>query len=211
MNLNAFTKTWRGAIWENYWNRALNVGLVLILGLSVFKLATIKPVVVLQPPTLTKEAAVSSDSASKTYLESWGLYLGLLLGNVTPGTIGLIKETLGPLLSPGIYQEVMDVLEDQALEMEQDNIKRRFEPRYIESESSTGKMFVYGHTFTKTLNGEEERSEFTFEFKIDIDSYRPEVTYIDAYSDRPRNTRVLATMKRREQSDQDRKKREAGQ
>lgn len=54
-----------------------------------------------------------------------------------------------PILAPAIYQEFIDALEIQAQEIQADRITMRFEPRFVEYEETTDKVFVYGHSFVK--------------------------------------------------------------
>ena len=74
----------------------------------------------IQPPTLSETAEVSRNQATQPYLESWGLYLAELMGNVTPGNVSFIRVAIEPLLSPAVYQQVVD-----ALEIQEDNREDR--------------------------------------------------------------------------------------
>jgi hypothetical protein len=74
-----------------------------------------------------------------------------LLGNVTPGTVDFVKERLTPLLSPSIYQDVIDAIEIQAQQIKNDRVTMRFEPRFVEYEPKSDKVFVYGYSYVKGL------------------------------------------------------------
>lgn len=200
MNLKDFLKTWEGTQAENKWNRMFVGGLlVAVLALS-FKLFTKETIVTIQPATLNDDAWVTKNNASQTYKEAWGVFLAQLTGNVTPGTVSFLKDRLGPLLSPAIYGDVIEALEVQAKQIQNDRVSMRFEPRFVEYEEKSGKVFVTGHSFVKGASGEETRAERTYEYIIAISNYLPVVEFIDTYAGRPRTEKVLEQMRRKEES-----------
>lgn len=199
MELKEFLKTWEGTQAENRWNRLAIVGLIGLAGLLSVKVMTKDAVVVLQPVTLSEEAWVTKAQASQSYLESWGLFLAQLVGNVTPATVDFLKDRLGPLLAPAIYADVIEAVEVQANQIRNDRVSMRFEPRAIEYELSTNKVFVYGNSFVKGVNGTEERNERTYEFEISISQYQPTVHYMTTYAGRPRTERIVQQHERREE------------
>ncbi|MCV5185818.1 type IV conjugative transfer system protein TraE, partial [Escherichia coli] len=77
------------------------------------------------PFTLTEEAWVTKSNASQSYKEAWGFAFAQLLGNVTPGTVDFVKERITPLLSPSIYQDVIDAIEIQAQQIKNDRVTMR--------------------------------------------------------------------------------------
>ena len=90
MKFDVFLKSWQGTQLENRWQRFLIAVLVLsnlLLAVAAFSRNT---VVAIQPPTLSETAEVSRNQATQPYLESWGLYLAELMGNVTPGNVSFI-------------------------------------------------------------------------------------------------------------------------
>lgn len=202
MSIDKFKNSWNKALDQNKSNRYMMAGMVLAIVLLVFDKIGENPIVVISPPNLMEEANISVDDANKSYLESWAVYLSMLLGNVTPANVDFLKQAVGPHLDTAVYQDVMDILEIQAMDIKLDNIKRRFEQQYIETEGR--KTFVFGYTYTETLDGKETRQEATFEYMIKIKNYKPIVAYIDTYNSRPRNAKVLATMERREQARKER-------
>lgn len=199
MELAKFLKTWEGTQAENKWGRLLIAGLIVVNGILGAKLLFTTPVVTMQPPTLDSEAWVAREQSSQSYQEAWALYLAVQLGNVTPGSVPLLKEWLGPLLAPDVYADVISAIEVQAIQIQNDRVSMRFEPRAVAHEPSTGKTFVYGHSYVIGINGNEQRSERTYEFVVNISRYLPTLTYIDTYGDKPRTERVLRMVERREE------------
>lgn len=198
MNFANLLRTWKATAKENQFHRIANIVLsVAVLVLAMVSLQT-KTVVTLVPPTLSEEAWVTRDAATESYRKSWGLYLAQLLGNATPGNVELIGDAIGPLLAPGIYQQTILVLRSQSEQILADRISQRFEPRSVVFERETGKVFVEGYSFITGSGGNEQKTQRTYEFKIDIDRYAPVVSHIDTYADRPRTVDVLNRISRRD-------------
>jgi len=76
----------------------------------------------------------------------------------------------------------------------------RFEPRFVEYEPKSEKVFVYGYSFTKGMSNESEvRTDRTYEFEIAISNYIPVIDFMDTYEGRPRTEDVLERLQRREE------------
>lgn len=159
MNLKKYLKTWEGTQTENKWGRIFQGGLIAIVFLLVVQVFSKETIVTIQPFTLTEEAWVTKSNASQSYKEAWGFAFAQLLGNVTPGTVDFVKERITPLLSPSIYQDVIDAIEIQAQQIKNDRVTMRFEPRFVEYEPKSDKVFVYGYSYVKGASSNEERSE----------------------------------------------------
>jgi len=200
MKLKNLLRTWEGVQAENKWNRifiALLLVALIVLLIQVFNKDT---VVTIQPYTLTDEAWVTSDESSSSYKEAWGWAVATLLGNVTPSNVDFIKERLSPILSPRIYNDVIDALEMQAREIKVDRVTMRFEPRFIEYEHDSGKVFVYGNSFVRGVaRSGESRGERTYEFDIAISNYLPVIDHMSTYEGRPKTTSVLQRLQQREE------------
>ncbi|MEK9497189.1 TraE/TraK family type IV conjugative transfer system protein [Photorhabdus sp. P32] len=200
MNLKKYLKTWEGSQTENKWGRIFQSGLIAIIFLLVIQVFSKETIVTIQPFTLTEEAWVTKNNASQSYKEAWGFAFAQLLGNVTPRTVDFVKERISPLLAPNIYQDVIDVIEIQALQIKNDRVSMRFEPRFVEYEIKSDKVFIYGYSYIKGASSNEERSERTYEFVVKIANYAPVLDYIDTYAGKPRTTTVLEQLKRKEET-----------
>lgn len=198
MKFSEFLKTYEGALSENKWNRIV-VGILLALTFMLgFMAVNRETIVTMKPVTLVEDAWVGSDDASVSYKEAWGHYLATLLGNVTPSSVTFIKERLGPILSPKIYNHVMELLESQSVQIINDRVTLRFEPRYVEYEDKTKKIFVYGYSFMKAVNTQEKRTERTYEFTLRINNYLPTLEFMDLYDGQPKTEEVIEKIKQRE-------------
>lgn len=209
MMMKDFLKTFEGMQAEQQWSRILNGLLVAVIFILVVLVFQKKTVVVVKPWALSEEAMIEEDDASAGYKESWGFMLSHLLGNVNPKTVSFAAKRLGPLLNPAIYQEVMDVMYQQANEIKIDRISMRFEPRDIVYEKTTNKTFVSGYSYIKGTAGDEKKSLRTYEFKIRIANYAPVIDFIDIYQGTPRTEKVLKKLELKEISRQEREKKHA--
>lgn len=190
MKFDVFMQSWQGTQLANRWQRLLIGALVLSNLLLAVAAMSRDTVVSIQPPTLSEPAEVSRKQASKTYLEAWGLYLAELMGNVTPGNVAFIREALEPLLAPEVYQPVVDVLEIQARQIREDRVTLKFQPRQVEYELATGHVFVTGYSLIAGPSGDEQRQTRTYEFDIEIEQYRPLLSWMDTYEGPARTKRV---------------------
>jgi len=200
MNKTEFLKTWEGALTENKWNRGINLILAVAVLLLAFMTFKKEAIVIIEPETLGSEAWITKSAASESYKEAWGLFLAQLTGNITPDNVDFLKERLKPLLSPAIYDTIIDTLETQAQEIKNDRVSMRFEPRFVEYERTTDKVYVYGYSFVKGATGKEVRGERTYEYKIRIAFYAPMIIDLDTYAGKPRTEIVLEQLQNKKDS-----------
>lgn len=200
MNTGKFVKTWEGSLEENKWNRIFNGFLAVAVLLLTYMVLTKDTIVIIKPETLGSEAWLTKNKSSQSYKESWGLFFAQLSGNVTPNNVAFIKERLKPLLSPAIYGDVIDSLEEQSLNIKQDRISIRFEPKFVEYEKVSDKVFVYGYSFIKGSADDENRQERTYEYRIKIANYAPMIMDLNTYQGKPKTERVLLQLQQREEN-----------
>lgn len=205
MKLNEYLKTWEGLQIESWWQKVANLGLILALIILGLKVYSKEEIVTIQPFTLDSEEWVSSDNSSAGYKKAWGFALAQLFGNVTPGSAEFVKEKVEPLLAPQVYSEAVRAIERQAAEIRRDRVSFQFEPRQVEYERSSNKVFVYGNSVMRgsSMGSREERSQRTYEFVIEIARYMPLITFVDTYEGRPRTKRIRDRMERMEVQDED--------
>lgn len=199
MNLSSFLKTWDGTKSENKWNRMFIAGLIVSVLVLIGLLANKKTIVTIQPFSLYEEAWITEEDSSQGYKEAWGFALAQLFGNVTPSNVGFIKDRIDHLLSPAIYSDVMAVLEMQSRQIRNDRVSIRFEPRLVEYEPKSQKVFVYGYSFTRGMSSKpEDRTDRTYEFEMAISNYLPVIKFMDTYQGEPRTKRVLKRLQQKE-------------
>ncbi len=182
---------------SNRSQKLLLCALLVILVCETCFLFTKETVVIVHPWTLTADARIESKSASRSYKEAWALAVAEMLGNITPGNVDFVIERLKPLLSPKIYNDVIRQATEQAIFLKEDRITQRFEPRSVEFEKSSDKVFVRGFAYVSTAstgagnNDKPVRADMTFEFQIDIASYMPVIKDLNFYAGASQTAKVL--------------------
>ncbi len=207
MKWRHFLARWEGVRAENRWGRALMAVLLLLLLLLAVERFRKETIVVMQPVTLAQDAWITRNQAAQSYKEAWGFFLAQLTGNVTPGTARFVEKRLKPLLAPAIYHEGMNALRAQVQQILNDRVTLRFEPRAVEYEAETDKVFVTGYAFEKGATSEEHRRERSYEYRIQIAHYAPLIQFMDTYEGKPRTQAVLKQLAR--QSEQEKSSHES--
>jgi len=200
MKFKDYIKSRDGYLSENKIGRMVVGVLALLVLLQTGMLMNKTSIVVIQPWTLTQEGWVAKEDASVGYKEAWGWALAMFLGNTTPGNIEFIKERIKPMLSPAIYQEVVDEMEKQALEIKEERITIRFEPREVIYERESGKVFVYGYSHVKTasFNAKGTTMPRTYEFDLQISNYLPILEYMNFYDGHPKTIKKIELLESKE-------------
>jgi conjugal transfer pilus assembly protein TraE len=191
MEFKKFIKTWKGTQRENNAYRYLVIMLVvsnIVLAMATFVRSE---VIVLTPPDLTKAIRISREQGDQGYSETWGLAIATLLGNVTPGNADFTKRALATLLSPSIYQQVLNELYRQAEQIKIDRVSIRFEPREVNYEEKTGKVFVTGYSYAVGPYEKREQTVRTYELIIRVINYQPNIVFMDTYSGDPHTLAYL--------------------
>ena len=70
--------------------------------------------VVLVPPHLGAEVKVVAGRSTESYIRAWGLFLGELVGNISPNNLRFVQDSLDPMISPKVYRQITDILNMQA-------------------------------------------------------------------------------------------------
>ncbi|HHG4593416.1 TraE/TraK family type IV conjugative transfer system protein [Pseudomonas aeruginosa] len=150
-----------------------------------------QPVVVV-PPTMTEKAWVSKTQAQDEYTIAWALYIAMMLGNVTPQNADIVKQAIGPLLDPSIYQETMAAIDKQIQQIRQDRVSTHFEgQKVLRDNTNPNKFFVTGHSVAEGPAGDRKRENRTYEFELKIHDYHPVISWLSTNSGEARTQDVL--------------------
>jgi len=191
MKFREFFSTWDGIVRENRFHRLVIGGLIISNVLAALAAFRTERSVILVPPGLNKEVEVTRNRASAEFKQAWGLFLSELLGNITPGTVDFIRQTLAPMLASSIYQEVMEDLTRQVEEIKRNQVSLSFQPAEVLYEEETDKVFVTGRLRAQGPGSRPVDTIRTYEFIVDINDYRPLIRHIDGYPGRPRTKEQL--------------------
>jgi conjugal transfer pilus assembly protein TraE len=198
MKMTTAMASWSSALVTAKLLMAVVVALSLAVGGLAYALVTIDRTIVMVAPDGGRTDAISRHAADRSYLEMWALYFAQTFGNVTPDTVGFIKERVGPLLCPKIYNDAMLMLSDQVATISRERLTLSFDPRGVVVEEATGKVFVNGVSVDRPVIGSERRLDRTFEFVMSVVDYRIQVCGLTSYEGPPRTEKVLAQMRERE-------------
>lgn len=174
---------------------------------SAMKKAQIITVV---PPTLTETAWVSKTQSSSEYADAWALYIGMLLGNVTPANATLVKDALGSILDEEIYQSVMNVLDEQIYAIRQDRVSMSFEPqKVLRDKANENRFFITGSSIAEGPTGDKVRSTRTYEIELQIKNYKPVLSWINTNTGAARTQDVVdrEARKAEQQAEREQKRR----
>ena len=209
MDFAKYKKSFSALQVENHFFRLVIVSLLALVFILLFVVINKKTIVTIQPWTLSRDAQVTENAGSQSYMEAWGLALAQLLGNVSPGNVNFVGEQLKPLLSPKIYHETLDAIQAGAQQLVDDRVTVRFEPLRVIYEKTTGMVFVYGNSYTRTGTGvdKEKKTKRTYEFKLKVANYLPQIDYINNYNGIPRTREQLDRMEKQEMNAEIRERR----
>jgi conjugal transfer pilus assembly protein TraE len=186
MKLPEFLNQYSGMRKERSYSRVI-IGVLALACLILAQMASSKkPVVVLVPQNLQGEGTVSENTASANIKKAWGLTVGNLVGNVTPGNVDFVERALEGMLSPQLYHSMLLDIHEQAEAIRGGEISLSFVPAGVYFQASKNIVFVTGETTRTSRFGEPERGRRTFEFVIEVSDYRPSIVEWDAYSGGPR-------------------------
>jgi conjugal transfer pilus assembly protein TraE len=181
MNIAKFLETWRGTQFENKFLRIITVLLSASLLILVVSFVNREIPVILVPPEITEQVRISKNSADAETKKAWALYVAQLIGNVTPGNADFVAEVIEPLLHPRIYKSVRENLAYQIESLKLERVSLNFTPRAVAYEPDTDRVYVNGTLISQGLGDARDQSVRTYELEIDIDNFRPMITFLDVY------------------------------
>ncbi|MEZ5933221.1 MAG: TraE/TraK family type IV conjugative transfer system protein [Alphaproteobacteria bacterium] len=185
MKLDLFMRDWAGTRTQNRWLFPTVAGLSACLLIQTFALVSRDEIVVLVPPELSAEMEVAGFHADQDYTKAWGLHIATLIGNVTPGNGAFIKESVYPLLSPEVHDQVTTIIERQLDQLDRHRVALRFEPRRVLQKGK--RVFVFGYGVTSSVGGADEtRTKRTYEVELEIERHRPVIRHMSTYEGEPR-------------------------
>lgn len=164
---------------ENKFLRILVVGMIVANLVSSCTALRKDEIVTLVPPTLTEKSWVSKTQSDSSYTEAWALYIAMMLGNVTPANASIVKDAIGPILSPDIYQNTMDVLDTQIHQIRQDRVSLSFEPQKVLRDTvNENRFFITGRSVSEGPAGDKRRTNRTYELELKISNYKPVLSWV---------------------------------
>ena len=172
-------KQWRQQLCVD---RLILLVLVLTNALLLIHCLNRKPTVELSLPLLDGQVGIQYSEASHDYFEWWALSLAELLGNLNPQNLSFVESRLQSLLSPNLYQQVHETLNQQFHQLREDQVSLSFEPLQLEFDETTHEARVTG---SSALSSGHQRlsGQKTFTFQFSLIRYRPVLVVIQIESD----------------------------
>lgn len=189
MKLKALKQEWGELRFENVIGRVTIPLLALGLVIAITAVVNQKPVVTVLPPNMTETAEIAHNDANEATKKAYGLYVVQMMGNVHPGTVDFLVTTMEDVLHPSIYHEVKDGIMDQVNLIQQEDLAISFEPRTVDYWEDTNRVVIHGNRVTEGRGQENMMERVTYEIKVGVSNYLPQVTYVDVYEGRPERKR----------------------
>ena len=182
MDLQQLLKTWAGTRAENQLARWTLPGLSVATALLAVHALTHEPTVVLEPPKpLEEQATVSSSDADEPYLQSWGLYFAQLLGNIHRGNAETLMSFLDLYITAQSAPIVRESIADQVARIQAEEATVSFSPESLKYFEDEGVVAVTGTQTLTPKRSEVKRMDWTYEFEIGIERYKPQLLDLDSY------------------------------
>lgn len=193
--------SWSAAMVKTNFLLVSNVGLVLLLMMSLWSQLNQKPTVVIKPPVLTGEIRIEDGLPNKEWQESWALYLAHMIGNINPRNVEFVSKQVVAMLSTNLQLEKERDIRRIVDMMRMSNLTQSFEVQDLKYEASTRMVWVWGYKTTQLASSNKQatsatedsadRRRWTFEFIIRLNELgMPVVTHIDQYDGLPRFDRA---------------------
>lgn len=181
MKLATYLKTWRGTRAENKAYRPIFIALVISNLILAALLYQQQRTIVMVPPALTGEAAISQDEASPELQQEWALYLTTLTGNMTPRTSSLVKDTLSKHLAPNQYNPVLEWLDGEIQTITRDRVTLSFSPSVLRYEPQIDRVIVTGELVLRGMRSQERRQTRTYELGFRTSNYKVQLNAFNVY------------------------------
>lgn len=189
MEFKQLKQNWSDVNAENAIHRITLPLMAISLIVMSFIALTNSPIVVITPPAITEKMEVGANHAGESYKRLTALNLITLLGNVHAGTADFLIMTSEELLHPSIYREVKSMIEREINNIKTNDLSITYATKTIDYWADTDIVVVSG-TRTTTGRGEGSFSEtITYEMKVVVQNYRPQITELTSYSGAPKRAK----------------------
>lgn len=189
MNFSNYLETWRGALAENRFHRFVRLVELGVICALVALLYMKDTIVTVTPPNFDSQLTISKNGANEDFKKAWGYFSASQMGNITPENVDFVLQSIEELMAPGIYQDVVESLSEQAETVKSEKLTTQFEIQSVEYMRSEDLVFVTGRHTTRGSFGEPDVKNRTYEFKIEVVNYKPTVTHLSVYAGKPRRDR----------------------
>lgn len=150
------------------------------------KLSTVEETVRIIPYAPSGTMVISENSANQNYYKSWGNYVALSLGNLTPYNAKFVEKQLLPLIASRDYQTVKTGIQSEVASELDNHVVTTFTPDEIIWQAKTGTIFVHGRLDQISPNGKyTSGANETYQMQMKIVRGMPKVSSIQLYIGAP--------------------------
>ena len=175
--------TWEASIKANTALSISNLILVAITCAAVIHSANQKETIVLTPPRVDEKMIINWDSANEPYLKSFGMYVSVLMANITESNAAFVADSISQFVDssvyPGIRKTILATAETRVFKEAAAGTK--FQPNSVLYEPSTNKVFVMGDKTLVTSAGDLGARPVVYEMTIRIVERRPVIYTLQSY------------------------------
>lgn len=189
MNFSEFLNSWRGSRFENRFHRWVRVAEIAIIASLIGLLYAKNTIVTVTPPNLDVPVTITKNGADQGFKKAWGYFVADLMGNVTPSNVGFIQKSLVDILTSSVYHDIQENLAEQARQVSDEGISTEFEIQAVTYQQTSDLIFVSGKSITRGPFGDPDIKQRTYELKVEIRNYKPQISHLDAYEGGPRTRR----------------------
>ena len=186
MNINKYLRHFDSARFAMF----LFAGYSILATIGIFelsgRLATIEETTRIIPYAPSGTMVISNNSANSSYYKSWGNYIAISLGNLTPGNVKFVEKQLLPLIASTDYQTVKTGIQSEVASEIGNHVVTTFTPSEIIWQGKTGTVFVYGRLDQISPNGKYASGSYeTYQMQMKIVRGMPKVSSVQLYMGHP--------------------------
>lgn len=151
-----------------------------------FKLLTQEQSVILVPPFQNETIEFINGRANQEFYSQWAWSVSMLAGNLTSGNTRFVKGEFQRIATPGLYNNILEVLDTELASIKRDNATVTFSPRAVIYDPELDRFFVQGMqklTGPGVQKGLEK--QVTFELGFVTKRLRVYLDYYDVYEGKP--------------------------
>jgi conjugal transfer pilus assembly protein TraE len=187
MDMKIFERNHEEVLTSNAFCKKISIIMSIVALFSIVGLVLKDQIVIVAPPEMQEEYQLTSAKASESYKTAWALSLSKLVGNMSKEEAPFIIKQLSSMMSSGIYNDVRRALYAHVEMIQKKKITTDFATKEVYFEKRSNKVFVHGVlTMDSLVSNKKDKVPFTFEFSVELSSYKPAITHFSFYTGKPR-------------------------
>lgn len=185
MKLKWHFASWETSLKTNFFQAialAISIGMNLwLLQMALEKQHNID--VTITPAVIEDKLVIGKTSANENYLNSFGMYVATLMGNITVTNAPFVADTLSLFIDSSVYPQIRKTILAAAntRAFKEAAGATKYESTSILYEAKTNKVFVMGTVAVLTSIGGSPPQAITYEMELRIVDRKPTIFALEAY------------------------------